>query len=243
MKKNLNAIIFGAAIIISSFFLAGAYLNKSKKEGTIAVTGLGKKDFTSDLIVWSGRFEAESGELKAAYSELKRQKKIILAYLESKGVSKDKMVFSAVGTKEIKKSAYSPDGEYIGQEFDGYKLSQQVMIESKEVEKIENISREVTELLDQGVKFYSAAPRYYFTKLADLKIEMIAKATEDARVRSESISKNSGSGLGQLVSAKMGIFQITGQNSNETYSWGGTYNTHSKAKTASITMKLVYKVK
>jgi hypothetical protein len=41
----------------------------------------------------------------------------------------------------------------------------------------------------------------------------------------------------------MGIFQITGQNSNEDYSWGGVYNTTSKEKTASITMKLTYQVK
>lgn len=41
----------------------------------------------------------------------------------------------------------------------------------------------------------------------------------------------------------MGIFQITGQNSDEDYSWGGTFNTESKEKTASITMKLDYKVK
>ena len=40
----------------------------------------------------------------------------------------------------------------------------------------------------------------------------------------------------------MGIFQITGQNSNEDYSWGGTFNTSSKEKTASITMKLDYEV-
>jgi len=40
----------------------------------------------------------------------------------------------------------------------------------------------------------------------------------------------------------MGIFQITGQNSKETYSWGGTFNTDSREKSASITMKLTYKV-
>ena len=71
---------------------------------------------------------------------------------------------------------------------------------------------------------------------------MISKATSDARTRAEMIAKNSGGKLGELISAKMGIFQITGQNSNEDYSWGGTYNTDSKEKTASITMKLDYTV-
>ena len=85
-------------------------------------------------------------------------------------------------------------------------------------------------------------PRYYYTRLADLKIEMISKATEDARIRAEKIADNSGGRLGELQSAKMGVFQITGQNSDETYSWGGAYNTSSKNKTASITMRLEYLV-
>jgi len=38
----------------------------------------------------------------------------------------------------------------------------------------------------------------------------------------------------------MGIFQITGQNSNEEYSYGGNFNTSSKNKTASITAKLEF---
>ena len=131
----------------------------------------------------------------------------------------------------------------MGEKFVGYVLTQSIQIESKEVNKIEKLSREITELLNQGVRFYSKSPRYYYTKLADLKIEMVSKATEDARIRAEKIAEFSGGTLGELESAKMGVFQITGQNSEENYSWGGTFNTSSREKTASITMKLVYKVK
>ena len=140
------------------------------------------------------------------------------------------------------KQVYSENGNYVGEEFVGYELTQSIKIESKDVDKIEKLSREITELLNQGVKFYSEPPRYYYTKLADLKIEMISKATEDARIRAEKISEFSGGNLGELQSARMGIFQITGQNSNEDYSWGGTYNTSSREKTASITMKLNYEI-
>ena len=69
---------------------------------------------------------------------------------------------------------------------------------------------------------------------------MISEATADAKERAEKIAENSGGELGDLLSADMGVFQIIGQNSNEEYSWGGTYNTSSKEKTASITMKLTY---
>ena len=92
---------------------------------------------------------------------------------------------------------------------------------------------------------YNFTPNHRGTitpKLADLKIQMISKATQDARLRAEKIAEFSGGKLGKLESARMGIFQITGQNSKETYSWGGTFNTDSREKSASITMKLTYNV-
>ncbi|BDD06123.1 SIMPL domain-containing protein [Aureibacter tunicatorum] len=243
MKENLNTIILALAIIISSISLGNAYKNRNKVKGEIQVTGLGKTDFSSDLIVWEGKFGAENKDLKQAYITLEKDKNLIKKYLIQKGVKSENIVFSAVKTKQVNKNNYSPNGEYIGEEFSGYQLGQSIQIESKDVEKIEQISREITELLNQGVKLYSESPRYYYTKLADLKVEMISKATEDARIRAEKIAENSGGELGNLNSAKMGVFQITGQNSKENYSWGGTFNTSSKEKTASITMKLIYSIK
>ena len=243
MKQYISSIIFGIAIITSSIFLGKAYTDRNKIDGEIKVTGLGKADFSSDLIVWEGRFSTKNIDLKQAYLTLENNKSTIDKYLIKKGINTNQLVYSSVKTNQKNKRIYSPNGDYMGEEFDGYELSQSVIIESKEVDKIGKISREITELLNQGVNFYSEAPRYYYTKLSDLKIEMISKATKDARMRAEKISEFSGGKLGKLESAKMGIFQITGQNSKEDYSWGGTFNTSSKEKTASITMKLVYKVK
>lgn len=240
MKNNVTALIFSLAIIISAFLLGNAYMNRNKIDGSISVTGLGMADFTSDLIVWEGSFSKESFDLQKAYTDLEKDKEIITAYLTSKGISKKELVFNAVSSSKNNRSKYSDDGKYIGEEFLGYVLTQSLQIDSNDVEKVELVSREITELLNKGIQFYSQAPRYYYTKLADLKIEMISKATSDAKTRAEMIAENSGGKLGSLISAKMGIFQITGQNSNEDYSWGGTYNTSSKEKTASITMKLDY---
>ena len=69
---------------------------------------------------------------------------------------------------------------------------------------------------------------------------MIASATKDAKNRAKTIAVNAGANLGILKKATMGVFQITGRNSSDDYSWGGTYNTSSKLKTASITMRLEY---
>ena len=243
MKQNINAIVFAIAIVIASIILGHAVINRNKQAGTISVTGLGQTNFTSDLIVWEAKFSQINTDLKQAYSDLKKDKETILEYFKSKGLSDHVIVFNAVQTDKNFKQNYTSDGKYLGEEFTGYTLTQTVQINSNDVEKVEKISREVTELLNKGIQLYSIPPRYYYTKLEDLKIEMVAQATDNAHVRAKSIAENSGAKLGELSVAQMGIFQITGQNSNEDYSWGGAYNTSSKEKTASITMKLTYQVK
>jgi hypothetical protein len=242
MKTNLSAIIFASAIVLSSYILGNSLLNRNQPQGTIHVTGLGEKNFTSDLIVWEGNFTRESLDLKEAYANLEKDRNAVTAYLKSKGIPEDQLVFNAVSTLPQYQQNYTSSGNFAGQTFTGYQLSQTLVIESKEVEKVEKISREITELLNQGITFYSQAPRYYYTQLESLKLEMVAKATEDGRIRAERIAENSNSDLGDLITANMGVFQITGQNSGEDYSWGGAFNTSSKNKTATITMKLSFKV-
>jgi hypothetical protein len=242
MRKNIPAILFALAIIIAAFILGNAVINRNRPQGTINVTGLGESNFTSDLIVWEGNFSRESKDLTSAYADLESDKKAVTTYLKSKGIPEDQLIFNAVSTNPQYQQNYSNDGRFLGQTFTGYQLNQSLKIESKEVEKVEKISREITELLNQGITFYSQNPRYYYTELESLKLEMIAKATEDATIRAERIAENSKGSLGDLISANMGIFQITGQNSGEDYSWGGTFNTADKNKTASITMKLIFEV-
>lgn len=239
--KYFTALVFSIAIVLASVFLGNAYVNRANPDGKISVTGSGTTDFTSDLIVWEGQFSRANTNLKAAFDQLILDKKTVENYLVSKGISRESIIFNSVQTNERRESQYE-NGNFVGSVFVGYELSQTVKVESTDVEGIESVSREVTELLNQGVQFNSYAPRYYYTKLADLKIEMISKATEDARLRAEKIAENSGGKLGKLKDAKMGVFQITGQNSGEDYSWGGSFNTSDKNKTASITMRLEYDI-
>lgn len=239
--KYLGAIIFSIAIVLAAYFLGNAYIQRAQPQGVISVTGSGSENFTSDLIVWEGQFSRMSPDLKQAYEELNSDKETVRKYLKDNGIKADNFIFNSVQTIEQRENQYQ-DGNYVGSVFKGYELRQSVKIESKNVELIENVSREITELLNRGVQFNSTPPRYYYTKLADLKIEMISKATEDARMRAEKIAENSGGSLGELNNAGMGVFQITGQNSGEDYSWSGSFNTQDKKKTASITMRLDYRI-
>jgi hypothetical protein len=240
MKNHLNSAIIGLSILLTAFVLGNAFKNRNKHNDTISVTGLGSKDFVSDLIVWSGSFIQKDINLKDAYSKLDQDRARINAYMLSKGLKQENIVFTAVDINKEFDEVYDNNGNKIKSEFIGYRLNQTVQIESREVDKVENISREVSELINSGIEFYSNQPQYYYTKLADLKIEMIAQATGDARQRAEKIAENAGSSVGRLKNADMGVFQIVAQNSSEDFSWGGSFNTSAKRKTATITVKLDY---
>jgi len=242
MKSITGTIIIALAIVITAIIFSNAFKNRNKSSNNIRVTGLGKQDFVSDLIVWSGSFTRISATLKDAYAELDRDRETINSYLISKGIVKDNIIFSSVDINKEYDISYDNYGNKTKSVFLGYRLRQNVQIESGEVNKIEDISRQVSELINSGVEFYSNNPQYYYTKLSELKIEMIAEATRDANMRAQKIAENSGSEVGRLKNADMGVIQIVAQNSSEDYSWGGSYNTTSKRKTATITVRLEYEI-
>lgn len=242
LKNNLNIIILSIAMVICAYLFSNAFQNRNKSSDTISVTGLGKKDFVSDLIVWNESFSKKNSTLKEAYASLDTDRDKIKNYLTGKGIKLAEMVFSAVNFNKDFETTYNENGTTRQQIFTGFTLTQSVNIQSKDVNKMEEISRQSTELINSGVEFYSSAPEYYYTKLAELKIKMIAEATKDASTRAKSIAKNADANLGNLKKSDMGVFQIIGQNSSEDFSYGGSFNTSSKNKTATITVKLVYQV-
>ncbi|MFM7672305.1 MAG: SIMPL domain-containing protein [Bacteroidota bacterium] len=242
MKPYIKTTIISIAALIGILILAAAYKYKFKAQETISVTGLAERDFVSDQIVWSGNYSRKMMDLKSAYAQLKADEQTIRQYLKGKGVKDDEIVFSSVTIEKEFSNVSDNEGRLISTEFTGYNLKQTVTVDSREIEKVEKISREVTELIESGIEFNSTDPSYYYSKLSELKVDLLAKASADAKERAQTIARNSGSDLGKIKKATMGVFQITGQNSNEDYSYGGVFNTSSKNKTASITIRIDFAV-
>ncbi len=235
-------LILGLAAIVCAFVLGRAYTYKYRSQDTILVTGLGETEFVSDLIVWSGVLTAESMNAASGYAQLEVNKKKVQEYLKSKGLPDEAVVFDFVNVDKQFESVYN-NGQWAGQRFSGYALRQRFTVESTEVEKVEVISREISSLIAQGVAIEAQAPDYYYTKLDDVKMGLIETASADARTRAQKIAENAGTKIGRVASARMGVFQITGANTNEEFSAGGSFNTSSRAKKARITMRIEYRLK
>ena len=204
------------------------------------VTGLAEKDFNSNLVVWSGSYARKSTDLNSAYTTLKADENAIRTYLSKKRIANTQMVFSSIIINKEYNQQMDENGRITGQQFGGYNLTQTVKIESTDISKVDQISREATELIESGIEFNSAAPLFYNTNLNEVKMDLLGKASADARARAEIIAKNAGSSLGKLRKANMGVFQITGKNSNDDYSYGGTFNTTNRNKTGSITIRMEF---
>ena len=204
-------------IIISTVIISNTVTRIKLANQTITVKGYAEKRIKSDLIVWKGFFTVRGSQLTEAYALLDRDLSLVKEYLVSKGIAENEIVVSSIRTRTI----YGRDAQ--GRPTDqvsGYELEQQVEVRSNQVEKIAAIARESTELINKGVHFQSLEPQYFYTKLSDLKIEMLAAATKDARQRAEQLALNSGSKLGSLRSASMGVLQITRAYSTEVSDYG-----------------------
>lgn len=235
----VTAVIISIALIVCSAIMAGAVKNYSGSKNTITVTGAAKKAITSDLIVWSGTFSAQSPQLSEAYSRLSQDLVKVKAYLVQKGVPENQIVASSINTMPIHRIA--PNGMPTN-EVEGYLLNQSIEIKSDQVDKITDLSRSSTELINQGVQFQSQPPQYFYTKLNDLKVDMLAEASKDARNRAEQLARNSGGKIGALKSAKMGVFQITRLNSTEV-SDSGINDTSSLEKEITAVVNVDFYVK
>ncbi|MBQ5718309.1 MAG: SIMPL domain-containing protein, partial [Alistipes sp.] len=153
------------------------------------------------------------------------------------------VVFGFVNAEKQYQPLYNENGNWMGQRFTGYELRQRFEVESNDVALIEQVYREISSLIADGVAIEAYAPDYYYTKLDDVKMGLIETASADARQRAEKIASNAGARLKSVASARMGVFQITGANTNESFSAGGSFNTSSRQKKARITMRIEYRIK
>lgn len=213
----IMATVISVALIICTLILATPIKNYAGSKNTITVTGAAKKQILSDLVVWHGSFSTQSSQLPEAYNRLSQDQSKVKNYLMQKGIAEKDIVFASIQT--IPLYQINPNGIQ-SNILEGYRLIQSVEIKSSDVEKITEVSRTSTELINQGVVFESQPPQYYYTKLNDLKVTMLGEAAKDAKMRAEQLANNSGGKIGGLRSSKMGVFQITPLNSTEVSDYG-----------------------
>jgi len=238
INYTVFAVILALGFVIGAMIISGTWKKVSRGNVTISVTGSATKPIRSDLGVWTGTFSCDAPNMKDAYAKLKVNNDKVKGYLGAKGFDVNKIKFSSINTTPI--YATNEKG-FKSEQVSGYKLSQTATIESPDVDKIDLLSREVTDLINQGVEINSAPPEYFYTKLGDLKIEMIGLASIDAKNRAEQIAKSTDNKVGEVRSSKTGVIQVNAKNSTEVSDYG-VNDTSSLEKTITSVVTISFSI-
>ena len=211
-----GGIFFAAANVICVSILAWVYLSVKLEPKALAVTGSARKAIVSDLVTWSGTVSAKDPKLINAYDTLKVGADKVKEYLLSNGIPDSEITLSAITTvrryqQQIIPGAASTPGSPAAaptiittDKVEMFTLTQAISISSTNMKTVPMVSRGVTSLIKEGVEVDSSSPSYHYTKLSELKNNMLADATKDATTRAEQIVNNAHGRLGKLVEARMG---------------------------------------
>jgi hypothetical protein len=225
-----SALALSLAIVLASLIASSAFLKAKRLDQTIKVTGSAKRRIKSDLMVWRTSVSAEAATLADAYSKLSRDVEKTKVFLVAQGFPENQIVISAVKTTPIRSSPRGLQKMQVAPEDAGsasfnnrvtsYTLMQSLEIRSAEIDKLTATSRKVTQLIDQGILLESNEPEYLNTKLAELKVVMLADAARDARERAAQIVSSAGGKVGEMRSAEMGVMQVNAADANEISGYG-----------------------
>ena len=192
-------ILIGLALVVSTKMVSSTI-----QRNEISVTGSAYEVVKSDKGSLDFEIEVKKTTRIEAYKASQEQIKIVEQYLKDKKI--DKFQLKTPNVYPV----YKNDSRgYSTNDVDHYNYNQTVSISADDVELIKEISNDITSLINKGVVINVYTPSYDYSKLPELKVTLLEKASKDARNRAESMLKPSHYKVGKISAVRMGVYQIT----------------------------------
>ena len=230
-KLEKFQIIILSLVITLGIIIGANIITKSISKDVISVTGSYSQNVTSD----NGRFEFEITARKPtkieAYNAINSQRPVVMKYLQEKGFSPEeikKKTLTIYNTYRI-----TPNG-LNSNEIAYYNASQHISVRSQDVNKIKEVSTDITNLISKGIDINAYSPAYFYSKLSDVKVKMLEEATKDAKQRADAMLKATHNKTGKIQSVRMGVFQITPVDSTNVSDMGINDTTTIEKKITSV---------
>ncbi|MDQ3245094.1 MAG: SIMPL domain-containing protein [bacterium] len=240
MNENKNYIVFGAILGLSLIISAGigsfTFLNVRSGE-SISSTGSAKKAVTSDKVKWTSSITraTTANTLKVGYAKMDSDLKEVRSFMTTNGIVEKDLIISTIYLNEVYEQYPQADKKY--------NLVQNIEINSTDVNKIAELSKNTNSLIiDKGIFFSTNAVEYYYSKLPEARIELLASAVGDAKARAEQLAIAGGKTIGALKSASSGVVQVMAPNSVEVSDYG-VYDTSKIEKEIFVTVKATFGIK
>ena len=230
----LLGLLFACVIIIATSIITGALPNDG-----ITVTGSASRIVQSDKGIIEFDITTRQKSRRLAYNEIQKQLPVVINYLKSKGFTDNDIEIKTPNGYNTYKTL--PNGNTTN-EFDYYNLYQPISVKSDNVDKIKSIALDIGTLMNKGIEVNQREPEYYYSKISDLKVELLHEATTDAKQRASAMLKATHNRTGKIQSVRMGVFQITSADSTNV-SDSGIYDTSSIEKKVTAVANVIFKIK
>lgn len=197
--------LFAAAIVALGIVLGGYLLGDGLRRARMAdrsvtVRGLAERDVNADLATWTIAYTEQGTELGAVQAAIEQDTRTITDFFRKAGFKEDEI--SSVGSS-------------VSQYFDSNRgvnnvtVRRRLQLRTTDVMKARAAYARQFDLIRGGVAIEEGGGMVYsFTKLNDVKPQMIAEATKDARRGAEQFAKDSGTSVGGIKQATQGYFSI-----------------------------------
>jgi uncharacterized protein len=202
-----------AALLAIAIVLAGVFLGAGFRTGRVAdrfvtVKGLSEREVQADLALWPLQIVTTDDDLPAAQGRMAQMIDLTKAFLASEGIPQEQVTIQSFKVTDARANPYQSGS------VTRFIITQTLLVRSEDPALLHAASQRVGNLVDAGVVLTSGqeygpgGPTYLFTRLNDLKPEMLAEATAQARVAAEEFAMASGSRVGKIRRASQGVFQI-----------------------------------
>ncbi len=224
------------ALVASAWIGADALRDVKRANDVLVVTGSAKRPIRSDSVIWRVSVSSQRPSAPEAYQDLKRQTNRLQAYFKEKQVPAEAVTPGALETYAI--PAVDSNGRDTGQ-IAAYRLTQRFEVRSGDVDRYTQLAQQSAELINDNINIVSEPPQYLYTQLGQVRIEMVAEATQDAKARAEAIADSTGGQVGGVRSANTGVFQITSRDSTDVSDYG-IYDTSSIDKDITAVVSVTF---
>jgi len=202
------AALIAVGIAAGGWFAGDALVRGRAADRIVTVKGVAEREVEADLALWPIQFVVAEDDLARAQSRIAASAKQVSAFLTRHGIDPAQVELQDLSVTDTQANRYggmSASRRYV--------ISQTIMVRSTQPDVVFEASQRVGELVDAGVVLssdgpWASGPTYLFTRLNDVKPEMIAEATANAREAAEQFAKDSGSRIGGIRRANQGLFVI-----------------------------------
>ena len=196
--------IIALGIALGGALVGHGFVRARAADRFVTVKGIAERKVQADIAFWPITLSAADNDLRQAQTRIDGQIEQIKAFLTKQGLDPSGFEVQTPGVSDAFTNQFRDPSKLITR----YVVQQTLMITSEKPQAVAAASRQVGELVSAGMVLTGQGPIYAFTRLNDIKPEMIAEATKRAREAAEQFAHDSGGRLDGIRQANQGVFEI-----------------------------------